>query len=200
MTVRALFGPVDWSWCCTVVVSTWSHLITAQTRWHCVFVTPTLNDESPLPMPSLRQHNIVWKMPHRTWRRIELYAECEGIHTDPLDPWNAGVMKGKEVRCSGTYRTLQYALHVSLSLFVILLVSRSLTFIRSVSDTKLGSPLQIRKAVYFKHALHQIYYSCGLSGPTCGRFMTLRSPTSSLDHKLIGLNFLKSNHVFLKFS
>ena len=82
----------------------------------------------------------------------------------------------------------------------MLLVSRSLTFIRSVSDTKLGSPLQIRKAVYFKHALHQIYYSRGLSGPTCGRFMTLHSPTSSLDDKVIGLNFLKSNHVFLKFS
>jgi len=49
---------------------------------------------------------IVWKMSNRTWRCIELYADCEGIHIDPLDPWNSGVMKGKEVRCSGTYRTL----------------------------------------------------------------------------------------------
>jgi hypothetical protein len=65
---------------------------------------------------------------------------------------------------------------------------------------QLGSPQQIRKAVYFKHALHQMYYSCGLSGPTCARIIILRSLKSSLDHKLIGLNFSKSNHVFLKFS
>jgi len=49
---------------------------------------------------------IVWEMPNRTWRCIELYSDCLGIHIDPLDPWNAGVMKGKEFRCSGTYRTL----------------------------------------------------------------------------------------------
>jgi hypothetical protein len=38
----------------TVVVSTWPHLVTAKARWHCGIVTPTLNDDLPLPMPSRR--------------------------------------------------------------------------------------------------------------------------------------------------